>query len=105
MAGFVHAHQPLRGSPAAAQITPNKFAVQGAHDALVQLSGTCGRSPYRMPGKVNHAGRAEQQEIGAFFEAAIACGQRHHLRLADHGDGCEVEAGKRLATGNRASAR
>jgi len=84
---------------------PNKFAVQGAHDALVQLSGTCGRSPYRMPGKVNHAGRAEQQEIGAFFEAAIACGQRHHLRLADHGDGCEVEAGKRLATGNRASAR
>ena len=26
---------------------PNKFATQGAHDALVQLSGTCARSRSR----------------------------------------------------------
>jgi hypothetical protein len=38
------------------------------------------------------AGRAEQQEIGALFEPAIACGERHHLRLADHRHHLEVEA-------------
>jgi hypothetical protein len=37
------------------------------------------------------AGRAEQQEIGALFEPAIACGERHHLRLADHGHDLEVD--------------
>ena len=45
------------------------------------------------------AGRAEQQEIGALFEPAIACGERHHLRLADHRHGLEVEAGEGFADG------
>jgi hypothetical protein len=43
------------------------------------------------------AGRAEQQEIGALFEPGVAGGERHHLRLADHRDGLEVEGGQRLA--------
>jgi heme-degrading monooxygenase HmoA len=30
------------------------------------------------------AWRAEQQEIGAVVEPAVACGKRHHLGLADH---------------------
>ena len=38
-------------------------------------------------------------EIGAFFEPAIAGGDRHHLRLAHHGNGGEVEACERLADG------
>src|ERR1700730_18389250 len=45
------------------------------------------------------AGRAEQQEIGTFFEPAIACGKRHDLRLADHWHHLEVEAGERFAHG------
>jgi hypothetical protein len=45
------------------------------------------------------AGRAEQQEIGALFEPAIACDERHHLRLADHGHDLEVEAGERFTHG------
>ena len=45
------------------------------------------------------AGRAEQQEIGALFEPAIACGQRHHLCLADHGHDLEVEAGEGFTHG------
>jgi hypothetical protein len=43
--------------------------------------------------------RAEQQEIGAHCEPAIACGDRHHLRLAHHWNGVEVEACERLADG------
>ena len=45
------------------------------------------------------AGRAEQQDIGALFEPAVAGGERHHLRLADHRHGLEVEGGERLAGG------
>jgi len=43
------------------------------------------------------AGRPEQQEIGALFEPAIACGERHDLCLADHRHRLEVEAGERFA--------
>ncbi len=45
------------------------------------------------------AGRAEQQEIGALPDPAVAGGERHHLGFADHGDGAEVEAVERLASG------
>jgi hypothetical protein len=45
------------------------------------------------------AGRAEQQEIGALFEPAISCGERHDLCLADHRHRLEVEAGERFADG------
>src|SRR5262249_61705518 len=45
------------------------------------------------------AGRSEQQEIGALFEPALACGERHHLRLADHRHHLEVEAVERFAHG------
>src|SRR5207248_6969562 len=45
------------------------------------------------------AGRTEQQEIGALLEPAIACGERHHLRLADHRHHLEVEAVERFADG------
>src|ERR1700716_3298138 len=41
------------------------------------------------------AGWAEQQEIGTLFEPAIACGERHHLRFADHRHDLEVEAVER----------
>ena len=43
------------------------------------------------------AGRAEQQEIGALLEPAIAGGERHDMRLADHRHGLEVEAVECLA--------
>jgi len=43
------------------------------------------------------AGWAEQEQIGAVFEPAVAGGERHHLRLADHRDGREVEGRECLA--------
>jgi hypothetical protein len=43
------------------------------------------------------AGRAEEQDIGTLIEPAIAGGERHDLRLADHGHGVEVEGVERLA--------
>ncbi len=43
------------------------------------------------------AGRAEQQEIGALFQPAIARGERHDLCLGDHRHRLEVEAGERFA--------
>ena len=43
------------------------------------------------------AGRAEEQDIGALLKPAIARGQRHDLRLADHWHGLEVEGVERLA--------
>ena len=43
------------------------------------------------------AGRAEQQDIGALVEPAVAGGKRHDLRLADHRHGVEVEGVERLA--------
>src|SRR5436190_4439886 len=45
------------------------------------------------------AGRAKQQEIGALCKPAITCGERHHLRLADHWHRLEVEAVERFAHG------
>jgi hypothetical protein len=44
-------------------------------------------------------------QIGALFEPAVAGGERHQLRLADHRHGVEVEAVEILPTGSRASAR
>src|SRR5216684_7646486 len=43
------------------------------------------------------AGWAEQEQIGALFEPAVAGGERHHLRLADHRDDLEVEIRECLA--------
>jgi hypothetical protein len=43
------------------------------------------------------AGWAEQEQIGALFEPAVASGERHHLRLADHRDDLEVEGRECLA--------
>ena len=40
---------------------------------------------------VADAGRAEQQKIGALFQPAIARGERHDLRLADHRHRLELE--------------
>ena len=37
------------------------------------------------------AGRAEQQQIGALAQPAVASGERGHLRLGDHRHGLEVE--------------
>ena len=48
---------------------------------------------------LSSTGRAEQQQIGAFLEPAIACGQCHDLCLADHRHGFEVEADERFADG------
>ena len=45
------------------------------------------------------AGRAEQQQIGALVQPAIAGGERHDLRLADHRHGLEVEGVEGLAGG------
>src|SRR5260370_582364 len=42
-------------------------------------------------------GWTEQEQIGAVFEPGVAGGERHHLRLADHRDGVEVEARECLA--------
>jgi hypothetical protein len=36
-------------------------------------------------------GGAEQEQIGAFLEPAVARGRRHHLRFADHRHRIEVE--------------
>ena len=38
------------------------------------------------------AGRAEQEQIGALAQPAVAGGERGHLRLGDHRHGFEVEA-------------
>ena len=43
------------------------------------------------------AGRAEQQQVGAFLEPAVAGGERHHLGLGDHRHGLEVEGVEGLA--------
>src|SRR5216684_4152938 len=45
------------------------------------------------------AGRAEEQDIGAFLQPGIAGCQRHHLRFRDHWHDLEVEGGERLAGG------
>jgi hypothetical protein len=45
------------------------------------------------------AGRAEQQQIGAVVDPAVAGGERHHLRLGDDRDSLEVEAVEGLADG------
>ena len=37
------------------------------------------------------AGRAEQEQIGALAQPAVAGGERAHLRLGDHRHGFEVE--------------
>jgi hypothetical protein len=43
--------------------------------------------------------RAEQQQIGALLDPTVTGRERHHLGFADHGNGSEVEAIKRLARG------
>ena len=43
------------------------------------------------------AGRAKEQDIGTLIEPAVADGERHDLRLADHGHGVEVEGVEGLA--------
>ena len=43
------------------------------------------------------AGRAKEQDIGTLDRASVAGGERHDLRLGDHGHGVEVEGGERLA--------
>ena len=43
------------------------------------------------------ARRAEHQQIGAFLQPAVAGGQCHDLRLADHRHRIELEAVERLA--------
>ena len=43
------------------------------------------------------AGRAEQQEVGALVEPAVAGGERHDLGLGDHRHGVEVEGVEGLA--------
>jgi len=45
------------------------------------------------------AGRAKEQEIGAPLNPAIASGERHHLRPADHWHCLEVEVGECFADG------
>ena len=45
------------------------------------------------------AGRAEQEQIGALAEPAVAGGERHDLRLGDHRHGLEVEAVEGLSGG------
>ena len=46
-----------------------------------------------------NAGRAEQQKIGALFQPAIARGERHDLRLADHRHCLELEVLQGFADG------
>ena len=43
------------------------------------------------------AGRAKEQDIGTLIKPAVAGGERHDLRLADHGHGVEVEGVEGLA--------
>ena len=43
------------------------------------------------------AGRAEQQQVGAFLEPAVTGGERHDLGLGDHRHGVEVEGVEGLA--------
>ena len=43
------------------------------------------------------AGRAKEQDIGALIKPAVAGGERHDLRFADHGHGVEVEGVEGLA--------
>ena len=43
------------------------------------------------------AGRAKEQDIGTLIKPAVAGGERHDLRLADHGHGVEIEGVERLA--------
>jgi hypothetical protein len=43
------------------------------------------------------AGRAKEQDIGTLIKPAGAGGERHDLRLADHGHGVEVEGVEGLA--------
>jgi hypothetical protein len=43
------------------------------------------------------AGRAKEQDIGPLIKPAVAGGERHDLRLADHGHGIEVEGVERLS--------
>src|SRR5947209_19032720 len=43
------------------------------------------------------AGRAKEQDIGTLIKPAVAGGECHDLRLADHGHGVEVEGVERLA--------
>jgi hypothetical protein len=45
------------------------------------------------------AAGAEDQEIAALLDPGVALGQCHHVRLADGGDGSEVEGGEGLAVG------
>jgi hypothetical protein len=41
--------------------------------------------------------RTEEDQIGSFFKPAVAGRERHHLGLADHGHGLEVERLQGLA--------
>ena len=43
------------------------------------------------------AGRAEQEQVGALLEPAVAGGDRHHLGLGDHRHGLEREGVEGLA--------
>ena len=43
------------------------------------------------------AGGAKEQDIGTLIKPAVAGGERHDLRLADHGHDVEVESVERLA--------
>ena len=43
------------------------------------------------------AGRAEQEQVGALLEPAVAGGERHDLGLGDHRHGVEVEGVEGLA--------
>ena len=47
--------------------------------------------------RLAHAWWAEQQNVAALSDPAIACGNGADVRLGQHGDGCEVEGLKRLS--------
>lgn len=47
--------------------------------------------------RLSGARRAEHDQVGAFVQPAVASGECHDLRLADHGHRLEVEAVERLA--------
>src|SRR5271157_381122 len=44
-------------------------------------------------------GGPNNKRLGALFEPTVACGQGHHLRLADHRHQLEVEAGECFTDG------
>ena len=44
-----------------------------------------------------HTWRAEQQNVTAFPDPTVSCGDGADMRFGQHGDGCEVEGLKRLA--------